>query len=554
MFNQDISICRDYGEAVFARAREPLEAFPFSPDWKDRPSRFKIYQHVTRLPLPIQNLASTLSMAEILTRLTAQNSDIRLLEFEDVSALLLFVYGILKRRLTITWNTYRDITSTAIYGRGTASGGGLYPAEIYWAQGGQSSMLPGIYHYDPAHHALERLRCGNMTRRIQAATFHHPAALASEQFLILSLNFWKNAFKYADLCYHLITLDLGALLGSLRLVSLGLQADIQALLWFHDEELNHLLGLDIYEESVFAVIPLQFKMPVANPLGGVNSQSREYQHAGEMVSALQKPLTTHRSFQKSKVVRRFSRIEEIHRATLVTKKFVPLPGRCLDMDTVTDGTEDEFVDLPSLDIHCLHNNIGEVMQQRHSSFGSFSSYRPLSRCELGIVLFFAAASRGYQTDIKAALGTSSFTRLMVFINNVEHIEPGIYTYDWRRHGLWMLRKGDFRLFLQQCYLVQNHNLAETAVVIGIVGDLAWMLEAYGNRGYRMLNIEAGLVAQSASIAASTLALGCCTVLGFDNLAMNEVLGLTETNLRSLLFLLVGPERLQTASFNARFFS
>ncbi|GCE29369.1 NADH oxidase [Dictyobacter alpinus] len=549
MLSHEKEICRDYAEAVFARFRQPLDAFPFEPDWQDQPSRFKLYQHVTRFPLPMEKLADTRTITSIVPGITQQRREVNALSFNELSTLFLLAHGLLNRRISITWNMSGKTIPDALYGRGTASGGGLYPAEMYWCHGPGASILPGIYHYDPAHHALERLQLGDRTDRIRAAVFHHPAALNTNQFLLITANFWKNAFKYRNFGYHIVNQDIGALIGSLNMIGLSLQADLQTLLWFQDEELNHLLGLETGVESVFAVIPIVLSSQVSPSSTAKIASKGSYQM--ESISEGQMPLITRKSWQRSKVVKRFPRMEAVHRATLLTHAPRPLPSDTLMHETGMGEGHGEFVPLPSPALDSLDRSIGEVIQQRHSSFGHFSSQRPLSRSELGTLLFFAAIARGYATDLKSTDGTPYFTQLMVFINHAEGIEPGIYHYDWRRHGLVVVRKGDYTAFLQQSYALHNYNMREIAVVIAIIGDLYQMLEVYGNRGYRLLNVETGLVAQSTYVAATTLKLGCGAVLGFDHLAMNEALQLTK-GFRSLLFLLAGPERFHKARFDARF--
>ena len=238
MLNRETHICRDYAASVFERATRPLIPVSFSPNWDDHPSRFKIYQEVERFPLSISN-PPPVSIANISTKLHAPPLRTKGLTFEEISSLLLLSSGVLNRRLDISWNGSAQVKyHDAVYGRGTPSGGGLYPTEIYWACGSSGPLLPGVYHYDNAHHAMERLAIGNVTAAIQNAVFAHPAAIATDQFLLLSLNFWKNSFKYNNLSYHLVTQDLGALLGSLRFIAAGFDYDLQFLQWYQDEKLN----------------------------------------------------------------------------------------------------------------------------------------------------------------------------------------------------------------------------------------------------------------------------------------------------------------------------
>ena len=77
------------------------------------------------------------------------------------------------------------------------------------------------------------------------------------------------------------------------------------------------------------------------------------------------------------------------------------------------------------------------------------------------------------------------------------------------------------------------------------------LELFGSRGYRVLNFEVGAVAQTAYVASCAAGVGCGAVLGFDNVAIDESVGLDRTDERTFLFLLLGHERSDPADFDYR---
>jgi nitroreductase len=78
---------------------------------------------------------------------------------------------------------------------------------------------------------------------------------------------------------------------------------------------------------------------------------------------------------------------------------------------------------------------------------------------------------------------------------------------------------------------------------------ALMLDIFGNRGYRALNVEVGLVAQSIYLTATALSIGCGAALGFDQSALTKALGLDGSDLRAQLALIVGHERPNRAGFD-----
>ena len=545
MVNQQTQISRDYLEAVFRRARNPMEPKDFHPNWDDQPSRFKIYQGVERIPLPAAIPPAFSSMSAALERLDHPAMAPKSLTYKELATILLFAHGAINRRFDVNWNgdaADRARYTHATFGRGTASGGGMYPTEIFWACGAGGPLQPGIYHYDNAHHSLARLYTGDVTTRIQAALGRYPAAERTNQFLLLSLNFWKNSFKYNSFCYHVVTEDLGALLYSLRLMTIGFGSDLPFLFWFPDEELNCILGLETLFESVFTVIPLSMQPALPEQLPPCTYSER-----------LQAPLVNKISFQRSKELIRFSTVEEMHQASLVDDEQRPESKEAYKASCDEVAFCGEHVALPDPAMELLQGNVIETFQNRKSSFGRFSSHIPLTLKQFGTLLHFASAGASYASDLKGNDGQPHFTRLMAFVNNVHELERGAYAYDWQRHCLWRVAMQDFSLFLQRNYFLQNYNLAEIAALVVVVGRPERMLEVYGNRGVRIINAEVGLMAQGLYMAATALSFNCGAALGFDNIALNTALGLDGTDQRSFLFLMVGNGPDGNANFAGQLF-
>ena len=76
-----------------------------------------------------------------------------------------------------------------------------------------------------------------------------------------------------------------------------------------------------------------------------------------------------------------------------------------------------------------------------------------------------------------------------------------------------------------------------------------MIDIYGNTGYRISNVEVGIVAQNIYLISAALSIGCGAVLGFHNKAMNEVLGLERSDQSTMLFLMIGHERQNSAQMD-----
>jgi SagB-type dehydrogenase family enzyme len=557
MLNRDTTISRAYVRAIANRVQTPIEPPGFVPDWEDHPYLFKVYRDVEYFALPLDIPTNLASMAEVYARLQSSALQAPVLTMDDLSLMLYIAHGMSSRRLDINWNGQEQVRATKpLYGRATASGGGLYPTEIYLACGASSPLQPGIYHYGSNNHTLARLYTGDGLSALRAAITQQNVSEQYDHFLIISLNFWKNAFKYNTFSYHVVTQDLGALLFSLRALALALGADFTHLFWFQDEHLNTLLGFETGEESAFAVLPLHLA-PSRQAQKERNRHSSDRQGPGfdDQVSrqgkaaSLQKktpgPLVQARAMQRSQKVLQFPVPQQVHRSTLIHNEaltsFQPIS------DVSVGGERIHLSPDPSR----LQADILDVFLKRRSSFGRMDGSRALSQADVSLLLASGAAARRIRADTRQANGEPSLTRLMVFVNNVEGLQRGVYAFDAENNALQQVQSGDFRLFLQQHYFLQNYNLALTGAVIAVVGRMEDALERYGNRGYRLMNHEVGMVVQSLYLVATALSLEGGATLGIDNNAVNEICGLTDSGQEVLIHFLLGASYPVTANFDAR---
>jgi len=363
-------------------------------------------------------------------------------------------YGQLDRRLRVTWNqdsADRVLYPEALWGRGTASGGGMYPIEIYWVAGAGGPMTPGVYHYSTAHHAFERLLIGDLTDEVRAAC---KGAGKSDGFLLVTTRFWKNSFKYNSFCYHVVTQDCGALLGSFELIARGLGRRLDRVLWFDDERLDDLLGLDTMEETVLAVVPV----PFARHDGSARDGGAGAADAGRG-GLIDVPF-----FERSKVTISFDQVEQVHRAVLEDRRDRPAIDAARDLSPIAPTGLPEVL-LPEPRAVDFPASLGDVLRSRHTSFGSFDGSQPLGLDELAAVLAGTSSARHYASDV--APPETGFTGLYVLANRVSGLPSGAYRYDQEGHRLQVVQERPLADFLQKYYYLSNYNLDQVGAVLAI---------------------------------------------------------------------------------------
>jgi SagB-type dehydrogenase family enzyme len=105
--------------------------------------------------------------------------------------------------------------------------------------------------------------------------------------------------------------------------------------------------------------------------------------------------------------------------------------------------------------------------------------------------------------------------LYVIVNAVDGLEPGAYYYRRNDGTLEMLKPGDFRA--AATYLDLGQALAgDASAAIFMMADLNSILNRFGNRGYRAVQTEAGIIGGKLYLAAYTLRLGATGLTFFDD--------------------------------------
>jgi nitroreductase len=124
------------------------------------------------------------------------------------------------------------------------------------------------------------------------------------------------------------------------------------------------------------------------------------------------------------------------------------------------------------------------------------------------------ATRGVPADFLDPVG-SQLNDLYLIVHVVEGLEPGAYVFHRNRGMLLCLKRGNFRD--QAGYLGLEQQLpADAAVDIFFLADLRPILERFGNRGYRAVQLEAGILGGKLYLAAYAQRLGATGLTFYDD--------------------------------------
>ncbi len=153
--------------------------------------------------------------------------------------------------------------------------------------------------------------------------------------------------------------------------------------------------------------------------------------------------------------------------------------------------------------------------------------RPLTLPETAQVLWAAVGRtvNGVTGATRAYPSAGGIYPLTVYLvaGEVEGLEPGVYRYDWQRHGLQPVAGGDRRAALARAALGQGAIQRAPASLV-FTGDFARTRRRYGSRGEeRYVPMDMGGAGQNVHLQAEALELATVVIGAFNDSGVREVI-------------------------------
>jgi SagB-type dehydrogenase family enzyme len=452
-------------------------------DFSNQPIPFKVYPTLEPSPLPAEvrqtGVAALSALAEIVPPRTTAAPDL-----EAIAQLLYLSAGITR---------HRKYPGGEIYFRAAACTGALYEVELYLVCSDLPNLEAGVYHFAAAEFGLRRLRAGDYRSVLIEATAAELSITHAPLTIVCTATYWRNAWKYQDRTYRHFGWDNGTLLANLLAVGTALGLPTKVVCGFVDETVNRLLDVDSQREVAFSLVPLgHLSEPPAQapttiaPLGletvPLSRREIDYPLMREMHAAS--------SLHSSEEVARW-------RGGTPLTQFQPPAGPVVQLQPLSDP------EIP-------RDPIEQVILRRGSS-RKFAA-TPITLAELSTML--DRATRSVPADFLDPVG-SQLNHLYLIVHAVEGVEPGAYVLHRGRGLLECLKPGDFRS--QAGYLgLQQALAADAAVDVFFLADLRPIVQRYGNRGYRAVQLEAGILGGKLYLAAYAQHLGATGLTFFDD--------------------------------------
>jgi SagB-type dehydrogenase family enzyme len=115
--------------------------------------------------------------------------------------------------------------------------------------------------------------------------------------------------------------------------------------------------------------------------------------------------------------------------------------------------------------------------------------------------------------------------LEIFFHSVavDELPPGLYHYNPIDNELRRIRAGDQTAQIASA-LIDKELAVKSSLIVFIAAMFERTISRYGDRGYRLVLLEAGHLAQNLILAATGLGLGCCPIGNYHDRKIDRLLG------------------------------
>ncbi len=375
--------------------------------------------------------------------------------------------GLLRRRRTTPGGRVLDYR--------TAGGtGARYHLEHYYVCGDLPDLPAGVYHYDAQDHSLRQLRAGDFRSVLVEATGTDPAVARAPAVLLVTSTFWRNAWRYKARAYRHTYWDAGTSLAQALAVAASAGVPTRLVMGFVDRDVNALLDVDGRREAAVAMcalgradalVPGPDASPPVPPLG----------HSTRPISPREVE---------------FPQIRQLHEASALHTPPDVVAWRDAAMRRTPAEPTGRLFPLAPADPGTLPPEAVETVILRRRSTRKYDLEAKLSFADFSTLL--DCSSRGLAADGLVA-GAPSLHDCYLIVHGVESLPDGVYVHHRDLAAVELLREGAFaeaacRLAVMQGYAADAHVNAY------YLADLREVLSAYGNRGYRLAQLEAALYA------------------------------------------------------------
>src|SRR2546422_5328770 len=240
MAGNDFSSALTYHEAT-KHSEVSIGASAHYLDWDNKPAQFKEYKNLASIALP-RDFPRPEKNAITAIKSETKDAGAKQIDMGVLSELLFFSAG-LTRKMRFGKEFY--------YMRAASATGALYPIEVYVISGRIPGLEAGVYHFNPLHFSLAKLREGDYRAALDYTGSSD--SLSAPLTLAFTSLAWRNAWKYEARSYRHWFWDSGVIVANLLATSNSAGLSTRVALGFVDSEIDQLLSLEAKREATVAL-------------------------------------------------------------------------------------------------------------------------------------------------------------------------------------------------------------------------------------------------------------------------------------------------------------
>ena len=459
-----------------------IQANQHTLDWRNEPLKEKRYLDTASVALPVDLPVGDMPAIEAIV----YRDDVEGIEiqptFEQIAYLLYYSAGITKKLI---------YPQGAFNFRAAACAGGLYPIEVYLVCGDLEGLAAGVYHFNPVSYQMDVLREGDYRAVLVEAGAEEPALARAPAVLIYTAITWRSSWKYQSRAYRYHFWDAGTMLANSLAGTVVQNLPVKVVMGFVDEQVNRLIGIDGHEEKSLCLLPIGMS---AEPPPAVDEL----------------PVLTPEVLPLSESRQEYPLIDEVHIASSLETSAEVKAWRQAADSVHTADLEGEFLDLQVEELDRLPEKRFETVVVERGSSRRFL-HEPVPYPALSTIL--ARATSPFPTDWIGPQG-SFLNRIFLSVHDIEGLEPGAYAYHQQQGTLELIRSGHFRS--QAAHICLGQNLGgDSAATFFFMADLNAVLGRFGDRGYRLVQMEAGILGGRIYLGAYAYGYGATGLTFFD---------------------------------------
>jgi SagB-type dehydrogenase family enzyme len=440
-----------------------------------RPTPYKIYKNAPQIILPIEKNSLGVSTLDAIST----NLDIRdaiVPDLQILSRVLYFSAGITKK---IKFQGLGEVDF-----RAASCTGALYHIEIYVVCSDIEGLDAGVYHFEPKNMKLNVIRQGDYRKNILDSTANESFTKHAPVMLVFTDVFARNSVKYQSREYRHAFWDSGTILANTLAITTAHKIPSKIITGFVDLQIGQLLGLDMNQEVPLVILPIGItnqEMSPCQDLADLNLEaiSSEYEIEYPEINAMHDSSCLLNNAEVEAWRHEMTREQKSHSQLIQLGKNIN-NLESLEKTIIKRGSTRKF------------------------------SLETITFEQLSTILSCAAS--GINADF---VNHATLSDLYIIANAVDGLDSGSYYYVREKNSLELLRKGNFRHTSGNLGLNQDLPY-DASVTIFFMVDLKKILEQFGNRGYRVAQLDSAIAGGKAYLASYALGLGATGLTFYDD--------------------------------------